>query len=112
MSLCFSGSSKKRLSRLSYNHQKGHRVSRATERAREKAISGRSRSPWWTPGCEGDEPGAEKGLGLKSFFCPLQGQLSSMKRLHKLLQIRMDDWAKSGLSVSELKLFLESLLIY
>lgn len=61
---------------------------------------------------ERDAPGAEEGLELKSFFCPLWGQLSFMKRLHKLLQMRADHWAKAGPRVSELKLFLESFLIY
>lgn len=60
---------------------------------------------------EGDEPEAEEGFGLRS-SCPLRGRLSSMKRLHKLLQIRTNDWAKAGPRVSELKLFLESFLIY
>lgn len=36
----------------------------------------------------GDDPGAEV------IIYPLQGHLSSMKRLHKLQHIRTNDWAK------------------
>lgn len=74
-----------------HNQQKrdsegSHRLSKTTERARMKAIWGESRSPLGTPGEE------EMTLRLKSSHCPLQGQLNSVKRLHKLLHIRTGDW--------------------
>ena len=52
---------------------------------------------------EGIEPGAEEGFGLRSAFCPLQGSAELYEEA---------DWAKAEPSVSELKLFLESFLIY
>lgn len=53
-----------------------------------KAIWGRKQDSVVDPWGGGAGPGAEV------IIYPLQGQLSSVKRLHKLQHIRSDDWAK------------------
>lgn len=41
-----------------------------------------------------DPWGGGDGPGADVIICPLRGQLSSVKRPHKLRHIRTDDWAK------------------